>query len=358
MGMPEAPKLPRTGSELAHVGDPTPPSGFLQFWSGLAERLWGPTCTFQELTQRTAAEREGGAKGITHTVTSCDSVRVGVRIIPPASGKPRGVVITLHGYSVDPELAFPATSAWVNHGLTTIALRVRGYPGSRFDTGDLCSDNRGYAGQHLDHPFKWNIAGAVTDVVATFRAAREMFGDAMPISLHGDSFGGGLATIAASAISMRDGLYRLAIGVPTLGHWTWRLKQEPTPGSLGHQVKRAMEARPDQHDTMLQTLRLYDAVVHARRVTCPVVCKLAIRDPIVPPMSAAAIFNALASGPGLKWRYSVEYGHTPATNPETRADVRRHAEYEMLIGEFLDPAEYPQEIMRRWEARLGERNVP
>ena len=90
-----------------------------------------------------------------------------------------------------------------------------------------------------------------------------------------------------------------------------------------------------------RTLRLSDAVVHARRVRQPVLCMLAVRDDIVPPTGAAAIYNALASDPGLKRRALIERGHAEPS----REDARRIVEFERRTALFLHPRLTPLEAI-------------
>jgi len=62
---------------------------------------------------------------------------------------------------------------------------------------------------------------------------------------------------------------------------------------------------------------------------------------MVPAPAAASVFNALATDPARKWRHVVKYGHFDGGI----ADMRRHAAFEKLVVEFLDPAKEPEETM-------------
>ncbi len=357
--MPSQPEPTPLGSDvLLHVADPTPTSGFQQFWSTWHDRVWALPAALEPLGRPGSASYAAPVAGLTHTITSTGGVRVGCRVDRPVgSEQPRGVVIVLHGYGMSAEEPLVAPSGLLDRGLATITLRVRGYPGSQSETGDLLARPGGYACQNIESAEHWVVGDAVADVVCAFRAARSAFGDALPVSIQGESFGGGLAVIAASAIAVRDGVFRLAIGLPTLGDWTWRLAH-PQPGtasgSLGDQVQRWLAIHPQEREAALRTLRLFDAVTHARRVACPVVCKLALHDDVVPPPAAAAVFNALGAAPGWKWRFVTRTGHGSGHGAEAVADLRRHALCTRLTNEFLDPIEYPQELMKRWEPLLGE----
>jgi hypothetical protein len=69
-----------------------------------------------------------------------------------------------------------------------------------------------------------------------------------------------------------------------------------------------------------------------------------MRDDVVPAPAAAAVFNALGSDPGCKWRFVVKRGHADGGI----ADARRHALFDRLVREFLGPDEDP--CSRDWEA--------
>lgn len=343
---------------LSRVADPTPPSGFQQFWSTWHDRVWAVAASLNPLADLAAAD----IPGLTHIMTSVGGVRLGCRVdLPTGSSVPRGVVIVLHGYGMGAREPLVAPTGLLERGLATVTLRVRGYPGSQADTGDLLAAPGGYATHGIDNAESWVVGGAVADVVCAFRAARALFGDALPVSIQGESFGGGLAVIAASVIAVRDGVFRLAIGLPTLGDWAWRLAQPPPEtfgGSLGDHVRSWLMTHPEKRESVLRTLRLFDAVTHARRVACPVVCKLALVDEVVPAPAAASVFNALGASPGWKWRFVTRTGHGSGQGAEAMADLRRHALFARLADEFLDPVEYPQELMERWEPLLGDGVTP
>jgi cephalosporin-C deacetylase-like acetyl esterase len=106
-------------------------------------------------------------------------------------------------------------------------------------------------------------------------------------------------------------------------------------------VRRFIDDHADRRAGVYELLRLHDAAIHARRVRCPALCKLALRDEVVPAPAAASVFNALGTDPGRKWRHVTRYGHFDGGI----ADGRRHAAFERLVVEFLDPGREPDETM-------------
>ncbi|GAB4553919.1 MAG: acetylxylan esterase [Phycisphaerales bacterium] len=330
------------GATLAHVGDPTPPPGFTQFWSAWVARLSSVT---PAMTAPTPDEEAAcGAPGVTHLIRSTGGVRVGARLTEP-TGTPSGVVITLHGYHVDPQDELRIGRGWVERGMAVLDLRVRGYPGSMLDVGDRTVHEGGYITFGLGDPWDWTVQGAVADVLCSVRALRARYGEATPVMLHGESFGGGLGVIAASVGRDIAPIARLAIGLPTFGDWRWRLQVRAGAGS-GGEILRHLDAHPEESQRVRACLAMFDAVVHARRVQCPCIFKLAQRDEVVPAPSAAAIYNALGVGPGEKWRFLVGTGHAPMEEAGME-DVRRHAMFEKVTDAFLDPLESPIPLMKK-----------
>ncbi len=105
--------------------------------------------------------------------------------------------------------------------------------------------------------------------------------------------------------------------------------------------------RGDRRDDLLQSLLLFDAVLHAKIIECPVLCKLAHRDDVVPAPSAAAVYNAIGSN--LKWIFTTKYGHFDGG----LSDLRRHGLFERLHPKFADSREDPQTLMDAHKSNLS-----
>lgn len=330
---------------LIQVAPSCPPAGFVQLWQPWRDRVWASDASFRPL--RSGESLECGAAGVSHIVESVGHVRLGCRISMPQSGDVRAVVVTTHGYHMPAEEPISDTSPWSDRPLAVIKLRVRGYPGSQLDTGDLTARPEGYAAIGLEVPGASILFDAVADLVNTVRAARARFGAKVPIYLHGESFGAGLAIVAASMLPRALAPARLVIGVPTLGWWSWRLAHKAFVGA-GHDIAESIARHRERAEAMMESLGMLDAVVHGRRVTGAALCKVAERDEVVPAPTAAAIYNALGSDPGRKWRFVTRFGHFDGG----LADLRRHALFERLAGAFLDPTENLDALMADWEPSL------
>ncbi|QKK09594.1 MAG: hypothetical protein HND58_16435 [Planctomycetota bacterium] len=95
---------------------------------------------------------------------------------------------------------------------------------------------------------------------------------------------------------------RLAIGLPTFGDWSWRLEDpERMAFGSGAELRALLRSLgPDAAAEARETLRLCDAAVHAKKVRAATLCKLALRDEVVPAPSAAAVFNAARHRPRVQ----------------------------------------------------------
>lgn len=311
---------------LSHAVTTTPPEDFDSFWKKVRDEVMTLPTSWQGSLNESFNEI---------VMPSLRSIRVVARVGMPGK-TPTGVVVTTHGsgcedgFTDDPE-------PWAESDQITIRLRVRGYPPSTLDVADCRSD---WILHGIESAEAWILRGAVADVVQAYRCARRQFGDDIPISLHGESLGGGLAVLAASQLECLGlPVSRLAIGLPTFGDWAWR-EGHYCNGS-GGQVQTLLDAfRDEPYQQLVRTLALFDTALHAGSIGCPVICKLAHCDDTVPAPSAAAVYNAIASE--RKWHFETRYGHYDGG----LANTRRHVFFEQLQVAFLDPRLEPEQVIR------------
>lgn len=362
---------------LSRVGDPTPAIDHAPSWTRWLKAVHAepvPTLAMREPGAGGLGEVDPSDPTATHALLSLGGVRIGARLVmPPRGTAVSGVLVAGHGYAPTKPLAerdglFPGCLA---RGVAVLHIRLRGYAGSRLDTGDLTrgpGPGLGWVCHGLDadddtpDAFRaWVYPRAVADVFNACRAARRWLNRAAsanaPLFLHGESLSGGLAVAAAALLAGRPetitAVERMALALPSMGDWPWRLgghtPQAHSGRGMGGEIARLIAARPDVAQLIAGRLRVADSVILAARVRCAVLCKLAHRDEVVPAPTAAAVFNALGVDPGRKWRFIVPHGHA-----ETGlANTRRHAEFERAIGDFLDPARAPEAAMADWEPRLN-----
>ncbi len=359
---------------LARIADPMPAREHSVFWGHWLNEMGDEAPALVERTPGAtgAGEPDPSDETCTHAFIGYAGVRIGARLVLPPDEVPiRGGVVSTHGYAVSTPIAerdalFTPIAA---RGLAVLNIRVRGFAGSRLETGDWQTPTEaglGWITRGLDNPdpsseatMGWSYAQGVADVFQACRALRWWLADrgvgqgpmGASIFLHGESFGGGLAVPAAAKLEGRGveraHIGRLVLALPTMGDWPWRHAHAVRAGS-GAEIATLIERRPEVADLIRLRLRLFDSVVHASRIRCPVLCKLAERDEIVPAPTAAAIFNGLRVDPGMKWRFVVPCGHAEAG----LANARRHLEFERCMGDFLDPARSPEASMRGWTDRL------
>ncbi|MCC6833324.1 MAG: acetylxylan esterase [Thermoleophilia bacterium] len=356
---------------LAHVAACAAPGGFGGFWS-----LWqqGVQAAPSRLNEFRAPSPDSTDASATHWIESVGHVRIGCRVIEPPRGTAvRAGLLTLHAYR-NPIPLSGEDDDWeglARRGVLVVALRLRGYAGSRMDCGDFTSEAGGWISRGLsnfgDRPqdlLDWSLPQGVADVAVASRALRAELdhrgGAGLPLMLHGWSFGGGMAVMGAAQLSAMDAgrarVHRLAVALPSLGDWAWRLGMgsRAARDGAGADVRATVVASAAREAELAARLALLDAVFHARHVACPTLALLALRDETVPAPSAAAVFNALATDPGERWRFLAPYGHFDGGI----RNARRQAMFPACRDDFLDPSRRPAESMARWEPVLerGDRS--
>lgn len=353
---------------FAHVGDPTPAPDHSVFWNH-----WYHAVTGELPSIRRRAVEDPSDATATHEFDSSGGVRIGGRLVlPPKGVKVRAGLVVVHGTS--PRACAVEDARWrrvADRGVMVFAIRLRGFPGSQRETGDLRTPDRigaGWIGRGLDadRHEEWIVPHAVVDVFHACRVVRNwIIGrrgdgvDAEPeptdhplVFLYGESLGGGLAVMAAAQLAGRlpraHFIDRLGLGLPSLGDWPWRLRR-PASGT-GADIEKVLTHHAARREELVHRIRLCDAVVHAVKVRRPTLAKLAAKDDIVPAPTAAAVFNAIDADPARKWRFLVPYGHIDGgiTN------ARRHALFERCMVDFFEPDRRPIELMEAWEPVLHE----
>lgn len=309
-----------------------PPPDFAVYWADFRGELQAQSAAF------TTPPKDSVNRVV---FTSLRSVRVVGRLSLPEL-RPRGIVITSHGYENVPEIFADETEPWSEIGLGTLRVRVRGYPPSVQDVPDL----RGaWIMRNIESKDSWIARGAVADLIQGYRALLRQFGPEMPIMFHGESFGGGLSIIAAAQLAqMNDAPARMAIGLPSFAAWEWRRGRYCA--GAGAQVNMAIEGMRAEDEVIMRTLRLFDALHHAPFLTMPMVEKVAANDDVVPAPTQSAVFHALPEG--NKHRFVTRYGHFDGGI----SDLRRHALFERMHVAFLDPANDPSAVIAEYADRM------
>lgn len=356
---------------LAHVGSRVASWRHAAFWAAWEKAVsaWSPA--LREIKHSGADSTDPTA---THQFESLGHAAIGGILVEPAPGTPvRAVLVALHGYErVGPLAGEPERwEGLAERGLATLAIRVRGFPGSTAGCGLLTDDPRGWVCHGLESLIasedappsvqvaSWVVPLAVADVVNAARAMRRRYGSQCPLFLHGESLGGGLAVMAAARGKRLAQVDRVAIGLPSLGDWEWRLGRGGAvprvagASGAGFHIGSAWLGHQSSPERFRAAIGIADAVVHAVEVRAPTLCKLAVRDDIVPAPSAAAVYNAIGTDPVAKWRFVTPYGHFDGGI----RNARRHAIFDQVVELFLDPSRSAAESAAAFEGVLesGER---
>lgn len=357
---------------FAHIGDPSPAPDHSRFWRKWYERLVDDSPV---LCARTAIDESDPSA--THEFISMGGVRIGCALVLPKNGQPvRASLVTVHGYKHADALENSPRrwQAIADTGVAVLVIRLRGYPGSQIGIGDMTTPDqhgagwigRGFAGEHHAD---WILPNAIADVCNACRVMRNALLhrdtdvpivvdsaiDHPGVYLTGKSLGGGLVTIAAGQLigklSGESIIDRLAIALPSLGAWNWRLAHRQSGTTLD--IQKILTHHNDRSSELTDRLRLCDAGVHGRKVRVPTLGMLARKDDVAPAPTAAAVFNSIDADPGRKWRFVVPYGHFEGGI----ANARRHALFERAMVDFFDPARAPMDSMSPWEPILHEGTV-
>lgn len=342
---------------FAHVGDPTPAPDHAPFWNH-----WHNAVHRDQPVLRDRTLDDPSDPTATHEFESAGGVRIGCALVLPECGAAlRAGLVVVHG--TGPRECAVEHARWRDlseTGVAVLAVRLRGFPGSQRETGDLRTPDAvgaGWLARGFDAPThdEWVLPHAVADTVNACRSLREWLvahgcASPAPVMLFGESLGGGIAVMAASQLAGRrpgfDAIDRVAIALPSLGDWRWRLAR-PACGSAAD-IEKTLTRHADRRVELIDRLRLCDAVVHAARMRRPTLAKLAMRDDIVPAPTAGAVFNAIDADPARKWRFLVPYGHIDGGI----ANARRHALFERCMVDYFQPDRRPIDLLERWEPVL------
>lgn len=357
---------------FSHIGDPVPAPDHAPFWKHWFDQLVDHTPV---ITRRVTPDPSDPSA--THEFDSMDGVNIGCRLVLPSDARPVAAsLVSVHGdHTPDPlETHARRWQRVADRGVAVLLIRLRGYPGSQFTTGNLTtSEHAGHAWitRGFDAPKHedWILPKAIADVSNACRVMRNALlhrdtDTQFPVDeriehpgvyLHGSSLGAGLSVIsAAQLIGKLRGesiIDRLAIATPSLGDWPTRFDR---PSGTALHFKQMIDANRDRYDELMARLKLCDAIVHGRKVRVPTFAMLARHDEVVLPQCAAAVFNAIDADPGRKWRFLIDRGH----HDTDTANNRRIALYARALCDFFDPQQTPIAAMSRWEPLMHDGLTP
>ena len=222
----------------------------------------------------------------------------------------RPLVVTTHGYNgqCNPVLEARHTATC---GADLFCFDVRGFGLSRA----ACPvDSRGYILTGLTDPRTSILRGAVCDYVRAAEVAQRLGAGGGGVVFHGRSYGGALALLAQGLTSGAD---YLAVALPTFG-WLEGRRQLVTRGS-GQEINAHLARHPRLEAAATATLRYFDTVNVADRITCPTLMGVARQDEVVPAATVYAIANHMDPPPQI---VELPVGHS------TDEDERRWMDFD------------------------------
>lgn len=290
--------MPRFDLSLAELQDYRPevsePSDFDDFWSAT---LAGSREAGGEVTVSAASELYATVD--VHDVTfpgyGGDPVKAWL-ILPAHREGPLPAVVEFVGYGGGRGLPTERL-AWATAGYASFVMDTRGQ-GSVWGSGGETPDPHGsgpavpgFMTRGIESPETYYYRRVFTDAVRAVDAVRSLPEvDASRVSVTGGSQGGGIA-IAAAGLS--DGLVAAMPDVPFLCHF------ERAIGFTGsdpyQEVVRWLAVHRGAEARVFETLSYFDCVNFARRADAATLFSVGLLDPVCPPSTVYAAFNAYGS---------------------------------------------------------------
>ncbi|MET3466665.1 acetylxylan esterase [Microbacterium sp. M4A5_1d] len=287
--------MPRFDLSLAELQDYRPevsePSDFDDFWSAT---LAGSREAGGEVTVSAASELYATVD--VHDVTfpgyGGDPVKAWL-ILPAHREGPLPAVVEFVGYGGGRGLPTERL-AWATAGYASFVMDTRGQ-GSVWGSGGETPDPHGsgpavpgFMTRGIESPETYYYRRVFTDAVRAVDAVRSLPEvDASRVSVTGGSQGGGIA-IAAAGLS--DGLVAAMPDVPFLCHF------ERAIGFTGsdpyQEVGRWLAVHRGAEARVFETLSYFDGVNFARRADAATLFSVGLLDPVCPPSTVYAAFNA------------------------------------------------------------------
>lgn len=214
-------------------------------------------------------------------------------IRPAGVPEPLPVVIGYQGYGGGRGLPHEHLD-WANAGYAHLFMDTRGQ-GSVWGSGGATADpvGSGPAGpgvmtRGIGDPAEHYYRRLFVDAVRAVDAARALPGiDPSRVAVTGTSQGGGMALAVAGLV---PDLSAAMVNVPFL--CDFRRATEIADSDPYGEIVRYLAVHRDQVDTVFRTLSYLDGVAFARRAVAPALFSVALMDPICPPSTVFAAYNA------------------------------------------------------------------
>jgi len=289
--------VPRFDLPLSDLRDYRPeiriPADFDDFWSstvaGAREAGGSPVVTPIETPLRGI-----DAFDVTFPGFAGDPVK-GWLLLPAQRDGALPAVVEFNGYGGGRGLPFERLG-WAASGYAHFFMDTRGQ-GSAWGSGGATPDPHGagpafpgFMTRGIDDPETYYYRRVFTDAVRAIDAVRSLPEvDASRVAVCGGSQGGGIA-IAAAALS--DDLVAAMPDVPFLCHFGRAVGM--TGRDPYEEVARYLAVHRGAEERVFETLSYFDGVSFAARAQAASLFSVALLDPICPPSTVFAAFNAWA----------------------------------------------------------------
>ncbi len=235
--------------------------------------------------------------------------------VPAGASGPLPTVVQYHGYSGG--RGFPHSyTQWAQAGYAHYVMDTRGQGwsvGGPTNTTDASPHagirhTPGFMTAGIESPETYYYRRVYADAVRMLEVARDSeLVDEQKIVVTGGSQGGGIA-IAAAGLAPLVGidLAGAAPDVPFLCHFQRAL--QITDSAPYSEITAYLAAWRDQVDVAYRTLGYFDGVNLGRRATAPGLFSAGLMDPICPPSTVFAAYNAYGEPAGVAKDINV-YSH-------------------------------------------------
>ncbi|KAA9084988.1 acetylxylan esterase [Microbacterium radiodurans] len=289
--------MPRFDLPLADLENYRPavaePSDFDEFWEATisAARSVGGEVS---VTPIETALSEIDAFDVTFPGFAGEPIRAWL-LLPARRSGPLPAVVEFNGYGGGRGLPIERLG-WAASGYAHLFMDTRGQ-GSAWGSGGATADPHGtgpsfsgFMTRGIEAPEHYYYRRVFTDAVRAVDAVRSLPEvDAARVAVCGGSQGGGIS-LAAAALS--DDLVAVMSDVPFLCHF------ERAVGMTGQdpyqEIVRYLAVHRGAESNVFETLSYFDGVNFARRARTAGLFSVGLLDPICPPSTVYAAFNAFA----------------------------------------------------------------